>query len=288
MMYVLFALLWLLHWLPLPLLDVLGALLGEFLYLVIAPRRRITLINLQRVFPEKTPQQHRALAREHFRHMASALLSQSILWWGSKKRIARLIQVEGEAYIDAYRDKPVILLAPHFVGLEWGAQLIALKEMPGATLYRQQSSAVLTRQLVKARTRFMPFRLFSRQDGIKPIIRALRDNLVLYYLPDQDFGPKDSLFVPFFGINAATVPAMSRLCGMTGAAVVPCVTQRIPGQGFKVSFYPAWENHPSEDAYADTLRMNQFIEERVREMPAQYFWSHQRYKTRPEGEPAFY
>ncbi len=174
------------------------------------------------------------------------------------------------------------------MGLEWGAQLIALKEMPGATLYRQQSSAVLTRQLVKARTRFMPFRLFSRQDGIKPIIRALRDNLVLYYLPDQDFGPKDSLFVPFFGINAATVPAMSRLCGMTGAAVVPCVTQRIPGQGFKVSFYPAWENHPSEDAYADTLRMNQFIEERVREMPAQYFWSHQRYKTRPEGEPAFY
>lgn len=288
MMYVLFALLWLLHWLPLPLLDVLGALLGEFLYLVIAPRRRITLINLQRAFPDKTPQQRRSLAREHFRHMASALLSQSILWWGSKKRIARLIQVEGEAYIDAYRDKPVILLAPHFVGLEWGAQLIALKEMPGATLYRQQSSAVLTRQLVKARTRFMPFRLFSRQDGIKPIIRALRDNLVLYYLPDQDFGPKDSLFVPFFGINAATVPAMSRLCGMTGAAVVPCVTQRIPGQGFKVSFYPAWENHPSEDAYADTLRMNQFIEERVREMPAQYFWSHQRYKTRPEGEPAFY
>ena len=288
MMYVLFALLWLLHWLPLPLLDVLGALLGEFLYLVIAPRRRITLINLQRAFPDKTQQQRRSLAREHFRHMASALLSQSILWWGSKKRIARLIQVEGEAYIDAYRDKPVILLAPHFVGLEWGAQLIALKEMPGATLYRQQSSAVLTRQLVKARTRFMPFRLFSRQDGIKPIIRALRDNLVLYYLPDQDFGPKDSLFVPFFGINAATVPAMSRLCGMTGAAVVPCVTQRIPGQGFKVSFYPAWENHPSEDAYADTLRMNQFIEERVREMPAQYFWSHQRYKTRPEGEPAFY
>ena len=288
MMYVLFALLWLLHWLPLPLLDVLGALLGEFLYLVIAPRRRITLINLQRAFPDITPQQRRSLAREHFRHMASALLSQSILWWGSKKRIARLIQVEGEAYIDAYRDKPVILLAPHFVGLEWGAQLIALKEMPGATLYRQQSSAVLTRQLVKARTRFMPFRLFSRQDGIKPIIRALRDNLVLYYLPDQDFGPKDSLFVPFFGLNAATVPAMSRLCGMTGAAVVPCVTQRIPGQGFKVSFYPAWENHPSEDAYADTLRMNQFIEERVREMPAQYFWSHQRYKTRPEGEPAFY
>lgn len=84
MMYVLFALLWLLHWLPLPLLDVLGALLGEFLHLVIAPRRRITLINLQRAFPDITPQQRRSLAREHFRHMASALLSQSILWWGSK------------------------------------------------------------------------------------------------------------------------------------------------------------------------------------------------------------
>lgn len=288
MIYLALALLWLLHFLPLLVLDALGALLGELLFLLIAPRRRITLINMQRVFPDKSPSEQRALAREHFRHMASALLSQSILWWGSKQRIARLIQVEGEAYIDAYRDQPVILLAPHFVGLEWGAQLIAIKEMPGATLYRQQSSAILTRQLIKARTRFMPFRLFSRQDGIKPIIRALRDNLVLYYLPDQDFGPKDSLFVPFFGITAATVPAMSRLCGMTGAAVVPCVTQRIPGRGFKVSFYPAWENYPTDDAFADTLRMNQFIEERVLEMPAQYFWSHQRYKTRPEGEPEFY
>jgi len=288
MIYLALAFLWLLHFLPIFVLDAVGALLGEILFIVIAPRRRITLRNLQQVFPGKSKSEHRALAREHFRHMASALLAQSVLWWGSRRRVASLIEVEGFENYELNRHRPIIFLVPHFVCLEWGAQLLALNGIQGATVYRHQSSAVLTRQLLKARTRFMPFRLFARQDGIKPIIRTLREGLVLHYSPDQDLGPKDSLFVPFFGITAATVPAMSRLAQMTGAVVVPMVTRRIPGRGVKVTFYPAWENYPTEDVVADTLRMNQFIEERVLEMPAQYFWSHQRYKTRPEGEPDFY
>lgn len=288
MIYPAFALLWLLHWLPVPVLDALGCLLGELLFLVIAPRRRVTLINLQRAFPDLPPARHRQLAREHFRHMACSLLSQGILWWGSERRIGRLMRIEGYEYLQPHVGKPVILLAPHFVGLEWGAQCIALHRHPGATLYRQQSSAALTRQLVRARTRFMPFRLFSRQDGIKPIVRALREGLILYYLPDQDFGPRESLFIPFFGIPAATVPALSRLSSMTGALVIPCISRRLPWRGFEVRFYPAWDQFPGASVEDDTRRMNAFIEDRVREMPAQYFWSHQRYKTRPEGEPPFY
>ena len=288
MIYPALGLLWMLHWLPLPVLDAIGCVLGELLFVLITPRRRVTLINMQRAFPELGARGQRRLAREHFRHMACSLLSQTILWWGSERRITRLMHAVGYAHLEPHVGKPVILLAPHFVGLEWGAQFIAVKRHPGATLYRQQSSVVLTRLLVRARTRFMPFRLFSRQDGIKPIVRALREGLVLYYLPDQDFGPKESLFIPFFGILAATVPAMSRLSAMTGAVVVPCITRRIPFRGFEVRFYPAWQDYPGESVEQDTLRMNQFIEQRVREMPAQYFWSHQRYKTRPEGEAAFY
>lgn len=289
MIYPALGLLWLLHWLPLPVLDLLGYVLGHLLYWLVPARRRVTLINLSRAFPELGAAGQRRLAREHFCHMACALLTQTILWWGSRARIARLMHVQGyEEHLQPHVGSPVILLAPHFVGLEWGAQCIALHEHPGATLYRQQSSAVFTRLLVRARTRFMPFRLFSRQDGIKPIVRALREGLLLYYLPDQDFGAKDSLFIPFFGIPAATVAGVPRLCTLTGARVIPCITQRLPFRGFSVRFYPAWQDYPTEDVVADTRRMNAFIEERVREMPAQYFWSHQRYKTRPPGEPPFY
>jgi KDO2-lipid IV(A) lauroyltransferase len=132
-------------------------------------------------------------------------------------------------------------------------------------------------------------RLFSRQDGIKPIIRALREGLPYFMLPDMDFGDKDAPFVPFFGIPAATLTAPGRIAAATGAKVIPVVATFLPGyRGWKVKFYPAWDNYPGDDILEATARMNRFIEERVREAPAEYFWTHKRFKTRPEGEPSLY
>ena len=124
---------------------------------------------------------------------------------------------------------------------------------------------------------------------MRGVVKAVREGTPFYYLPDMDFGARDSIFVPFFGIPAATITGVSRLARLAHARVVPAVTRQLPGgEGYVLTFYPAWENFPSDDVVADTRRVNAFIEERVLEMPEQYYWLHKRFKTRPAGEPRFY
>ena len=119
--------------------------------------------------------------------------------------------------------------------------------------------------------------------------KAIKKGLPFYYLPDMDFGERDSMFVPFFGVPAATITGLARIAAMTGAVVVPAVTTQLPGgDGYVLRFYPAWDHYPGGDLAADTRRMNAFIEERVREMPEQYYWLHKRFKTRPAGEERIY
>ena len=131
--------------------------------------------------------------------------------------------------------------------------------------------------------------MYPRQGGIKRGIELIESGTFFYYLPDLDFGPKRSVFVPFFGVAAATVTGLAYIARTTGAAVVPCVTRMLPGGGGYVArLYPAWRDFPSGDDHADARRMMAFIEERVLEMPEQYFWLHKRFKTRPGGEARFY
>ena len=139
------------------------------------------------------------------------------------------------------------------------------------------------------RRRFGAHKLVSRQEGIRAVIAGMREGLPFYYLPDQDYGPRDALFVPFFGIQTATVPGLSRIARLVGAKVLPCVTSMQPaGEGYLLRIEPPWENFPTEDIAADTRRMNEYIERKVLEMPEQYLWMHKRFKTRPPGEARFY
>jgi KDO2-lipid IV(A) lauroyltransferase len=131
--------------------------------------------------------------------------------------------------------------------------------------------------------------LYSRQQGIRPVIKAMRRGLPFYYLPDMDFGERDSVFVPFFDVPTATITGLARIARLAGAVVVPAVTRQLPGgEGYELRFYPSWENFPSGDDEADARRMNAFIEDRVREMPEQYYWLHKRFKTRPPGQRSPY
>jgi Kdo2-lipid IVA lauroyltransferase/acyltransferase len=169
------------------------------------------------------------------------------------------------------------------------AGVAAALEMDGCSIYTSQRNAVFDAALRKGRSRFHPVKLFAREQGVKPIIRALRDRLPFFMLPDMDFGEKDAEFVPFFGTLAATLTAPARIAAATGAKIIPMIATFLPGyRGWKVHFYPAWENYPGGDMVAATRRMNAFIEERVLEAPAEYFWAHKRFKTRPPGTPSVY
>lgn len=282
------ALIWLLHFLPLAVLSRLGAALGLLLYTLARARRHVVLTNLRLCFPELSGGARRDLARRHFRAFGRSLLERGILWWGSKARLQRMIRIEGIEHWDAVRDKPVIWLAPHFVGLDTGGTRI-ITEYRAASVYSRQKDPVFDRILYHGRTRFVKPVLFARQDGIRPVVKTIREGLPFYYLPDMDLGARDSVFVPFFGVPAATITGLARLSRLARAVVVPAITCQLPGgSGYVLRFYPAWQDFPGGDPEADARRMNAFIEERVREAPEQYYWLHKRFKTRPAGERSPY
>ncbi|OGS96023.1 MAG: lipid A biosynthesis acyltransferase [Gallionellales bacterium RIFCSPLOWO2_02_FULL_57_47] len=281
-------LLWLMHFLPFRAIVAIGNGLGFLLYLLAAERRRVGTINLKLCFPEMSDEARKKLVRDHFKLFGRGIIERSILWWSSAGRINSLIRLEGVEHFEAIKDKPAILLTPHFVGMDVGGQWIA-QQTNTVCMYANQKNLYLTDLLLKKRARFRNQRLYSRQQGLRPILKGMRAGMPFIYPPDQDQGVKDGAFIPFFGVPAATMSSVPRIAQMTGAKVVPCITRLLPGgEGYVLTFYPAWENYPSGDDLADTRRMNEFIEDRVREMPEQYFWLHKRFKTRPEGEAKFY
>jgi KDO2-lipid IV(A) lauroyltransferase len=283
------ALLWLLHFLPRSVLSRIGALVGTLLMVLAAERRNVVRVNLELCFPELSQVERNRLAKAHFRAFGRALAETTIAWWSGAERVRKLATIEGKQHFDlASRAGPVIVLAPHFVGVEILAIRLSIEE-DAQSMYSHQKNAVFDRFLVSRRTRFRPIRLASRQDGIKRVIRGLKARLPLFFLPDMDFGARDAIFVPFFGVPAATIDAVPRLAKLTRARVVPVVIeQKSAGESYAIRFLPAWENFPGEDFRADTERMNQFIEQCARAMPEQYYWVHKRFKTRPPGEKRFY
>lgn len=286
MTYLLVALLWLLHWLPLRVLRALGWGLGRLLYIFGRERRNVALTNLRLCFPEQSEAEREALAKRHFIAFARAVLDRTLGWWASKERLERVIRIEGVENLTDPEGRPVILLSPHFVGLDAGGTRISM-HIVGCSVFSKQKNPVLNRLLYEGRRRFNDAVLLSRQDGMRKIVKAMKDGHQFYYLPDMDFGPKESIFVPFFGVQAATIPALSRLVRLTGARVVACITRQVP-DGYELEVMPPWENFPGESVEADTEYMNRFIESQVLRMPEQYFWLHKRFKTRPPGEQRYY
>ena len=280
------ALFWLLHWLPLPCLRGLGWLIGQLLHAFGRERRMVALTNLRLCFPELSEEERASIARRHFVAFARAFLDRSFGWWASPARLRQLIRLSGGEHLQDPQGRPVIILAPHFVGLDAGGTMMTLTT-PLVSVYSNQKNPIFHRLLLAGRLRFNQPLLLSRQDGMRRVVRALQDGYPFYYLPDMDFGPRESVFSPFFGVPAATIPALSRLVRLTGARVVPCITRQV-ADGYEVELQPAWENFPGESIEADTDLMNRFIESEVRKMPEQYFWLHKRFKTRPPGEERFY
>lgn len=284
--YLLVGLLWLLHWLPLPALRLLGAGLGRLLYALGRSRRKVALTNLRLCFPEKTEAERELLARRHFVAFSQAVLDRTLGWWASRERLERIVRISGVEHLAVRDGRPVIMLSPHFVGLDAGGTAVSM-HVVGCSVFSNQKNPVLNKLLYDGRMRFNKAVLLSRQDGMRKIVKAMRDGHPFYYLPDMDFGPKESIFVPFFGVQAATIPALSRLVRLTDARVVPVICHQV-SDGYEIEVMPSWDNFPGESVEADTAFMNRFIESQVLRMPEQYFWLHKRFKTRPPGEQRFY
>ena len=282
------AAMWLAHRLPFVLLVRLGAMLGFVLRLVARERLGVCRTNLSRCLPNLPEVEREHLVRRHFRALGRSILERGLLWWAPRERILSLFHVSGFEHLRQLQGRPVILFAPHFLALDAGFTRLSC-EFDMAAMYANQKSAAMNALLLKGRTRFGRQHLFSRQQGVRAALASLRKGVPLYYLPDQDYGPRDAVFVPFFGVPAATITGLSRLARLADARVVPCVTRLLPdGQGYELRCYPSWEDFPSDDDAVDARRMNAFIEERVLEMPEQYNWAHKRFKTRPPGDAPFY
>lgn len=273
--------------LPLAWIRALGALLGHVLYGLAASRRRVVLVNLALCFPHMPEPARRAMARQHFVYVAQAWLDRAWLWHGNEALLRRRLSLVGALHNFEGR-QAAVMFAPHFVGLDAGGTALALM-VPRlfASIYTPQSSAAADAWIRQGRMRFGQVRLCERADGVKPIVKALREGACLYLLPDMNFGPEESIFVPFYGVPAATVPSLPRFARLGRATVFP-VTTRMTPTGYEVRVHPVWEGYPGDDVTADTALMNQRLEALIDEMPAQYYWVHKRFKTRPAGEPSVY
>ena len=283
------ALLWLIRLLPISLIHALAWCLGQLAYPLARERRRVGLINLRLCFPDMSLRARRQLIRRHFVEMMKLMLEYGIVWWSSPERLRQLVEIRGLEHITRLREQgeDIVLFYPHFVAFEICALRLNL-EVPLVSVYSQQKNKVLNEQFYKGRNRFDNAYIVSRQESLRSIIKAMRkENTPFLYLPDQDFGPRDAIFVKFFATDAATITGLSRIAGIAKAKVVPAIARR-EGSRFILDIHPPLEQFPSDDIEADTRRMNAFLEKRILEAPEQYFWLHKRFKTRPQGQARFY
>lgn len=275
--------------LPLPIMWVCGGLVGEFLYYAHRNRRRVAHVNVRKCFPDLTARDRRRLVKRHFRVFGQTLLDMGIAWWASPARLKRLVRFVGREHYDRAlaSGKNVILLVPHFIGLELGVVRLS-QERPMCAVFRPVDNEVMRLMMEKGRTRF-GLTLVEYNKPLITLVRKVQSGLPLYYLPDQDARKRNPAFVPFFGIPTATLTALGRLATLTGAVVIPCFCIQLPrGAGYEIIFKSPLERFPTDNPTSDAARMNLEIEQGVREMPEQYFWMHKRFKTRPPGEPSFY
>jgi KDO2-lipid IV(A) lauroyltransferase len=276
-----------LAYLPLPWVRALGWLVGWVLYVVVVPRRRVVRTNLRLCFPALSEAQISALSLKMFVHFAQAWLDRGWLWHGAEDVVRSRLKLTG-AVEELQGNQPTVIFAPHFVGLDAGWTALT-QQLPRhfTTIYTDQTNKQADAWILQGRKRFGSAQLFGRVDGVKTIVSSLRKGDVLYLLPDMNFGPEESLFVPFYGTPAATVPSLSRFAKLGRAKVVPVVT-KMTTTGYEVQVLPAWQAYPTNELETDTAQMNLRLQSYIDTMPEQYYWVHKRFKDRPAGEADVY
>lgn len=270
----------------------IGATLGWLTRHLARSRVRIVRLNLKLCFPELSEPERDSLMRAHFRALAQTIVDRGVLWYGTPEAIREMVSAQGAERINTLiaEGRRVLLLAPHFVALDAAATRLTMDVPSSATMYTPQSDPAVDQIVRRGRGRFNEVFLVSRKDGVRDLIRHLRAPRPVYYLPDMDFGRQGAVFVPFFGIPAATLEATAQLARKWDAAVLPVIDFWDPETGkYHVEVLAPLEDFPGDGTLeAATARLNQHIESWVRRCPSQYYWVHRRFKTRPLGESKYY
>ena len=280
---------WLIARLPSRALVWLGRRLGALVARTPSARRRIAQTNIDLCFPARDAAARAALVDANLRDIGMMLVEFALGWMGSDRRIADLpTRIEGLEHLEAARaqGRGVLLVGGHFSHLELCARLVS-QRIRIAGMYRKMDSAVFEWVVLRARLHYAAA-MFDKDD-IRGTVKYLRSGGTLWYAPDQDMRSKDTVFVPFFGVPAATITATHHLARLSGAVVIPFFHRRLEdGRSYALRLGAPLEAFPGADVLADTARVNDCIEQMVREAPEQYLWVHKRFKTRPPGQPAIY
>ncbi len=275
--------------LPYPLLMWLGRRLGALVVRFPSARRHVAEVNIALCFPELDAAAQKALVDAHLRDIGLMMVEFALGWMGSDRAVAALpLRVEGLEHLEAARaqGRGVLLVGGHFSHLELCARLVS-QRIRIAGMYRRMDSAAFEWAVLRARLRYAD--AMFEKDDIRGTVKYLRAGGTLWYAPDQDMRSKDSVFVPFFGVPAATITATHHLARMSNALVIPFFHRRLPGDGgYVLRLGAPLDGVPGPDVTEDTARVNAGIEQMVREAPEQYLWVHKRFKTRPEGLPPVY
>jgi len=276
--------LWLLARAPGRLRWLLGAAIGECGYWLARRPRRTARRNLMLCFPELDTRARRALLRRHFHLAAGAMLGVGVVWWTPLARLRELVRIRGREHYDhaLAEGRAVILLAPHFLGLDVGGVFLA-HERDIVSMYKHPKNALWDEVMRRGRLRFGGT-LIERSAHLKGLVRLLRAGHPFYYLPDQNPGEAEHVYAPFFGHPAATLTSLARLARLGNAVVIPCFTRVLPrGAGYEITFHPPLRDFPSGDDLRDAAAMNAAIEAGARAMPEQYLWTYKRFKQQPPG-----
>lgn len=287
LLWVLFGLLYVITRFPLSIQQLTGRTTGWCLYYLGQRRRHIARINLELCFPYMSEAERQELLRQFYSLYGMSLIETFTAWWSNPAIFHDKVTYEGLEHLTnaLKKGKGVLLLNGHFTTLEIGQRLLGQK-VPFDMMYRPHKNPLFERIMSNGRQRWNG-KVIDRRD-VRKIMRSLKSNHPIWYGPDQDYGKKHSVFVPFMGVTAATVTGTSRLAKLSDAAVIPYVARRTENHGYHIKVYPEISNFPTDNPEQDAIRVNQWFEERIREVPQDYLWTHRRFKTPPPGNKRLY
>jgi len=287
-----FAIWWLAAQLPYKLQIYLGKYLGKLMALFAKRRIAIAKRNLQLCFSHLSNEQQQDLLDGHIKSLGMVFFEIGIAWFGSRKRLEKLVTYEGIEHLKAAEAEGVgvILMTIHSTHLDLGASFMNLRHSIDGS-YRQHDNPVYDLIQHRCRERFNSDSMAIETEDVRTLVKHLRKGRAVWYAPDQDYGRKRSkhnIFIPFFGVEAACITATSQLARMGHARVIPFVCVRKETGGYHLIIQPPLQDFPSDDVINDTKQIMKVVENSILMAPEQYLWVHRRFKTRPEGAASLY